>query len=186
MYARVSTLDPEPEKQLSELRRFVRTRGWTAAEYVDRITGAKSRRPALDALLRDARHRHIDVLVCWRLDRLGRNLRHLLRLIGELNALGIALVSLEEGIDATGDKGQQLMSILRAIQEFERERLRETVLVRLRRRGPNRRSRPKKPVPTERLAAVAHLPIADAAAALQVSRSTISRWRRIQRSLRSV
>ncbi len=72
IYARVSTLDQEPENQLAELRRYAEARGWTAAEYVDHgVSGAKERRPALDRLLRDARRRRFDVLVCWRLDRLG-------------------------------------------------------------------------------------------------------------------
>ncbi len=72
LYARVSTLDQEPENQLAELRRYVEARGWQATEYVDRgVSGTKDRRPALDRLLADARRRRFDVLVCWRLDRLG-------------------------------------------------------------------------------------------------------------------
>src|SRR5204863_4686126 len=78
IYARVSTLDQEPENQLVELRRYVEARGWHAVEYVDRgVSGSKDRRPALDRLLVDAKRRRFDVLVCWRLDRLGRNLKHL-------------------------------------------------------------------------------------------------------------
>jgi DNA invertase Pin-like site-specific DNA recombinase len=51
VYARVSTLDQEPENQLQELRRYVEARGWTAVEYVDRgVSGAKDRRSALDQL----------------------------------------------------------------------------------------------------------------------------------------
>ena len=80
IYARVSTLDQEPENQLAELRRYVEARGWTAVEYVDRgVSGTKDRRPALDRLVADARRRRFDVLVCWRLDRLGRNLRRAAR-----------------------------------------------------------------------------------------------------------
>src|SRR5947209_8525514 len=90
MYARVSTFDQEPENQLAELRRYVDARGWTAAEYVDRgVSGAKDRRPALDRLLADAKRRTFDVLVCWRLDRLGRNLKHLITLLDDLQALGV-------------------------------------------------------------------------------------------------
>src|SRR2546423_13739834 len=85
LYARVSTVDQEPENQLAELRRYVAARGWTATEYVDRgVSGAKDRRPALDALVKDAKRRKFDVLVCWRLDRLGRNLKHLVTLLDEL------------------------------------------------------------------------------------------------------
>jgi len=95
IYARVSTVDQEPENQLQELRRYVEARTWTAVEYVDRgVSGAKDRRPALDDLVRDARRRRFDVLVCWRLDRLGRNLRYLITLLDELQALGVAFVSL--------------------------------------------------------------------------------------------
>jgi DNA invertase Pin-like site-specific DNA recombinase len=121
VYARVSTFDQEPENQLAELRRYASARGWTLQEYVDRgVSGAKDRRPALDTLLTDARRRRFDVVVVWRLDRLGRNLRHLITLLEELQALGIAFVSLNEGIDATTPAGKLQMHILGAIAEFER------------------------------------------------------------------
>src|SRR4029453_17667938 len=120
IYARVSTLDQEPENQLQELRRYVEVRGWPGVEYVDRgVSGAKDRRPALDQLLADAKRRRFDVVVCWRLDRLGRNLKHLITLLDDLQALGVAFVSLAEGIDATTPAGKLQMHILGAIAEFE-------------------------------------------------------------------
>ena len=71
-YARVSTLGQEPENQLQELRRYVEARGWTAVEYTDKgVSGSKDSRPALDKMLADATRRRFDVVVCWRLDRLG-------------------------------------------------------------------------------------------------------------------
>ena len=88
---------------------------------------SKDRRPALDALIRDAKRRRFDVLVCWRLDRLGRSLKHLVTLLDELHVLGIALVSLAEGIDATTPAGKLQMHILAAIAEFERARIAERV-----------------------------------------------------------
>src|ERR1051326_111685 len=96
IYARVSTLnEQDPENQLIEVRRYVEARGWTAVEYVDRgVSGSKDRRPALDELVRDAKRRKFDVLVCWRLDRLGRNLKHLITLLDDFHALGVAFVSL--------------------------------------------------------------------------------------------
>src|SRR6201997_2113452 len=128
IYARVSTLDQEPENQLQELRRYVEARGWTAVEYVDKgVSGAKDRRPALDQLLADARRRRFGVLICWRLDRLGRNLKHLITLLDELQSLGIAFVSLAEGIDATTPAGKLQMHILGAIAGFERTRIQERV-----------------------------------------------------------
>ena len=128
IYARVSTLEQNCDNQTLELRKYVEARGWTAQEYVDRgVSGSKDKRPALDALLKDAKRRRFDVLVCWRLDRLGRNLRHLITLLDDLQALGVAFVSLAEGIDATTPAGKLQMHIVGAIAEFERELIRERV-----------------------------------------------------------
>ncbi|PYR32440.1 MAG: resolvase [Acidobacteria bacterium] len=181
IYARVSTVDQEPENQLQELRRYVGARGWTGTEYVDRgVSGSKDRRPALDQLLTDARRRRFDVLVCWRLDRLGRNLKHLITLLDELQALGVPFVSLAEGIDATTPAGRLQMHVLGAIAEFERERIRERVLAGLQwaRSQGRRLGRPRALVPVERVQGVSGLPINEAAVVLGVSRSTVKRWRR--------
>ena len=186
IYARVSTFDQEPENQLTELRRYAAARGWTVTEFVDRgVSGAKDRRPALDALLTDAKRRRFDVLVCWRLDRLGRNLRHLITVLDDLQSLGIPFVSLAEGIDATTPAGKLQMHILGAIAEFERGRIRERVMAGLERARAHGKvlGRPRAAVPTARLGAVADLALSDAAAALGVSRSTVKRWRRGQQSL---
>jgi DNA invertase Pin-like site-specific DNA recombinase len=176
IYARVSTFDQEPENQLAEIRRYVAARGWTAVEYVDRgISGAKDRRPALDRLLIDARRRRFDVLVVWRLDRLGRNLRHLITLLEELAALGIAFVSLNEGIDATTPAGKLQMHILGAIAEFERARIAERVkagLQRARAQG-KRLGRPRK-APTTIV--VPGGSVREAASVWGVSKSTAARW----------
>ena len=67
------------------------------------------------------------MLGVWRLDRLGRNLKHLVTLLEELQALGVAFVSLAEGIDATTPAGKLQMHILAAIAEFERARIAERV-----------------------------------------------------------
>jgi DNA invertase Pin-like site-specific DNA recombinase len=67
LYSRVSTHDQQPENQLHELRRYVQAREWTATEYVDHgVSGTKDSRPALDALVKDAKRRKFDVLLCWR------------------------------------------------------------------------------------------------------------------------
>ncbi|MEX2272569.1 MAG: recombinase family protein [Vicinamibacterales bacterium] len=177
LYVRVSTLDQTPENQLLELRRFVTARGWTAAgEYIDHgISGSKDRRPALDALIRDAKRRRVDVVLCWRLDRLGRNLKHLITLLDEMQALGVAFVSLAEGIDATTPAGKLQMHILGAIAEFERERIRERVmsgLARARAQGV-RLGRPRK-VPTT--IAIPGGSVRAAARTWGVSKSTAARW----------
>ena len=176
IYARVSTFDQEPENQLAELRQYVSARGWTAVEYVDRgISGSKDRRPALDQLVADARRRKFDVLLCWRLDRLGRNLRHLVVLLEELRAVGVAFVSLNEGIDATTPAGKLQLHVLAALAEFERERIRERVhagLARARTQG-TRLGRPRK-VPNP--IAVPGGSVRAAALVWGVSKSTAARW----------
>ena len=185
LYSRVSTLDQEPENQLTELRRYVAARDWGATEYCDRgVSGAKDRRPALDLLLKDARRRRFDVLIVWRLDRLGRNLRHLILLLEELQALGVAFVSLGEGIDATTPAGKLQLHILAAIAEFERARIAERVkagLARVRASG-RRLGRPPAHMEADAVSRTAHLSVREAATALGVSRSALHRARRLTRS----
>jgi DNA invertase Pin-like site-specific DNA recombinase len=178
IYARVSTLDQTTENQLAELRRYVDVRGWAATEYVDEgVSGAKDRRPALDQLLRDARRRRVDVVVCWRLDRLGRNLKHLVTMLEDFQALGVAFVSLAEGIDATTPAGRLQMHVLAAIAEFERARIAERVrlgLARVRAQG-RRLGRPMLNVTDEELSTVAGLSVRQGARQLGVSPSTLYR-----------
>jgi DNA invertase Pin-like site-specific DNA recombinase len=180
IYARVSTFDQEPENQLAELRRYSAARGWAHVEYVDRgISGAKDRRPALDSLLSEAKRRRFDVLVVWRLDRLGRNLKHLVTLLEDMQAFGIAFVSLAEGIDATTPAGKLQMHILAAIAEFERARIAERVragLARARAQGQRLGRRPHR-ISDEDLARVANLSTRRAATALGLPSSVLHRAR---------
>lgn len=180
LYARVSTADQSTENQLLELRRYVEARVWTShREYTDTgVSGAKDRRPALDALVADAKRRRFDVLVCWRLDRLGRNLRHLILLLDELQAVGVGFVSLSEGIDTTTPAGRLQLHVLGAIAEFERERIRERVragLSRVKAAG-TRLGRPERIVAESVLAPVRGLPVREAARRLGVSSTTAHRW----------
>ena len=157
-----------------------RARSWTSVEYVDRgISGSKDRRPALDALIKDAKRRRFDVLVCWRLDRLGRSLKHLVTLLDDLQVLGVAFVSLQEGIDATTPAGKLQMHILAAIAEFERARIAERVRAGLARARANGRRLGQKPlaIPTEDLARTTHLSIRRATAELGIPRSVLHRAR---------
>ena len=181
LYARVSTLDQEPENQLAELRRYAAARGWEISEYVDHgVSGSEDRRKALDALVGDVRRRRVDVVACWRLDRLGRGLRHLVSLLDEFHALGVAFVSLGEGIDCTTPAGRLQLHILAALAEFERARIAERVRAGLARARANgtRLGRPRVVIPTEQLTEVAHLSTREAAERLGVSMTTVKRWRR--------
>jgi len=185
VYARVSTFDQEPENQLRELRRYTGARGWPATEFVDRgVSGARESRPALDELVKAARRRRFDTVVVWRLDRLGRNLRHLIMLLDELAALGVGFVSLGEGIDTGTPAGRLQLHILGAIAEFERARIAERVrlgIARAKAQG-KRLGRPRRRITDEEIVAVAHLPLRKAATQLGVSKSFLHGWR-LSRSL---
>lgn len=173
IYTRVSTGLQTTENQRQELGRYVEARGWKLyKEYSDEgVSGSKDRRPALDELVKDARRRRFDALVCWRLDRLGRNLRHLILLLDELQAVGVAFVSLAEGIDATTPAGRLQLHVLGAIAEFERDRIRERVMAGLARAKAAGRRLGRPPLhahPRE-------LSVRDAATAWGVSKSTAAR-----------
>lgn len=134
IYARVSTSDQTPDNQLLPLRAFAAARGWTASEYTDHgVSGAKERRPALDALLKAARSRKLDVILIAKLDRLARSVHHLLSVAKELEALGVGLVVTEQALDTTTPSGRLLFYVLAAVAEFERDIIRERVISGLRR-----------------------------------------------------
>jgi DNA invertase Pin-like site-specific DNA recombinase len=122
VYARVSTTEQTPENQLQVLRAFTSARGWTVTEFVDHgISGAKDRQPALDAMLADVRRRKVDVVVCTKLDRLARSVKHLVALGEELRALGVELVVLDQAVDTTTSGGRALFGMLAVFAEFERD-----------------------------------------------------------------
>jgi DNA invertase Pin-like site-specific DNA recombinase len=176
VYLRVSTTDQTTENQAREVRAYVEARGWTAVEYVDEaVSGAKERRPALDRLVNDARRRRFDVVVCWRLDRLGRNLRHLVTLLDELAGLEIGFVSLGEAVDTSTPAGRLQLHVLAALAEFERGRISERVragLARVRAQG-KRLGRPRaSPLPDR---APRDLSVRQAATLWGVSQATASR-----------
>ena len=83
IYARCSTLDQTVDLQLDGLRDYAEARGLEIIEeYVDEgVSGARATRPALDRLLADAHRRRFDTVLIWKLDRLGRSLSHLIRIV---------------------------------------------------------------------------------------------------------
>jgi DNA invertase Pin-like site-specific DNA recombinase len=175
-YARVSTIDQEPENQLGELRRYCQARGWTAVEYVDHgVSGAKDRRPALDQLVADVRRHRVQAVVCWRLDRLGRNLRHLVMLLDDWQSRGIAFVTMGEGIDTSTPAGRLVAGVLGSIAEFERARIQERIMAGLQRaRAQGKRIGRPRGTPLPR-SAPAGLTVRQAAVAWGVSKSTAAR-----------
>jgi DNA invertase Pin-like site-specific DNA recombinase len=185
VYARVSTVDQTAENQLIELRRYVAARGWSAVEYVDHgVSGAKDRRPALDQLVVDVRRHRVQAVVCWRLDRLGRNLRHLVMLLDDWHSRGIAFVTLGEVIDTSTSAGRLVAGVLGSIAEFERARIQERVRAGLARVRAQGRRLGRKPcaIPDEQFVAVANLSTRQAGQRLGVSHTVVARWRAVNKT----
>jgi len=118
-YARVSTDGQDESLQMDALKSAGCER-----IYVDRASGAIRERPELSNALRDLRDRE-DVLVVWRLDRIGRSLRHLVDLVGDLRGRTIGFRSLNDPIDTTSASGRLVFHVFAALAEFERDLTRE-------------------------------------------------------------
>ena len=121
--------------------------------YRDVVSGAQAERPGLDECLRSLRQG--DTLVVWRLDRLGRSLKHLLQTVEELGRRDIGFRSLTEGIDTTTPTGTLVFHILGALAQFERDLIRERVNAGLRAARARGRLGGRPAVPVERLLAAA-------------------------------
>jgi DNA invertase Pin-like site-specific DNA recombinase len=113
-YARVSTDDQQLHLQLDALA----TAGCTQIFHDEGISGAQVKRPGLDAAL--AVLTAGDVLVVWRLDRLGRSMSHLVSVVHTLGLRGVGFQSLREAINTTTAGGKLVFHIMGALAEFER------------------------------------------------------------------
>ena len=118
-YTRVSTDDQDRELQLEALKG-----AGCARCFSDTASGSLADRPQLRRALEELRDGE-DTLVVWRLDRLGRSLRHLIELMGELERRRLGFRSLTEGVDTTTSSGRLVFHIFGAIAEFERQLIRE-------------------------------------------------------------
>jgi DNA invertase Pin-like site-specific DNA recombinase len=130
LYARVSTLNGQhPEMQLAELREFAARRGWEIiAEYVDEgVSGSKESRPALNRLMTDAHRRKFEAVLVWKIDRFGRSLKHLVNALADLDAYGVAFISLRDNLDLTTPTGRLMFQVVGAMAEFERALIQERV-----------------------------------------------------------
>jgi DNA invertase Pin-like site-specific DNA recombinase len=117
------------EVQEQPLRDLVLQRGWQFQQlYSDRASGAKEKRPGLNALMADARRGLFDVVVVWRFDRFARSVKQLVLALEEFRALGIDFVSHQEALDTSTPMGRAMFTIIAAIAELERNIIRERVI----------------------------------------------------------
>lgn len=123
-YARVSTSD---DRQSTDLQRDALIAAGVDARHLfeERASGAKDTRPGLTSCLEFLKPG--DVLVVWKLDRLGRSLPHLIEIVGGLRARGIGFRSLTESLDTTTAMGEFLFHVFGALAQYERALMRERV-----------------------------------------------------------
>jgi len=176
-YARVSTEDQLLDLQIEALRQAGCER-----IFEEKKPGALTRRPALHAALRTLRDG--DVLVVWKLDRLGRSLQDLIKTLGKLERRGIGFWSISDQIDTQTPAGKLVFHITGAVAEFERalisERTKAGMLAAQRRgRKPGRPAAltPSQELTVQRMAICDDMPLEVIAARMQVSKTTV--WRAV-------
>jgi DNA invertase Pin-like site-specific DNA recombinase len=127
IYTRVSTADQSVDMQTRDLRKLAEGRNFEIVkEYCDEgVSGAKNSRPALDKMLAAAKRGEFQVVLIWRLDRLGRSLSNLIRLLEDFRSYGVELVSFSEGLDFSTTTGTLFFQMIGAFAQFERECIRE-------------------------------------------------------------
>ena len=120
-YARVSTQDQKFELQLDDLKSY-----GCEQIFQEKISGKSKERPELGRMIEHLREG--DVVVVWKLDRLGRSLRDLIDLISAFREKGVEFVSLKDGIDTGTATGRFTFNIFASLAEFEREIIRERTM----------------------------------------------------------
>jgi DNA invertase Pin-like site-specific DNA recombinase len=117
-YTRVSTVAQTLDQQNGAL-----TRAGVTKTFSDTMSGARDDRPGLAALMDYVRDG--DIIVVWKLDRLGRNILHILQTVKELTDYGVTLVSVTDGIDSSTPAGRMMIGVLGSLAEYERELTKE-------------------------------------------------------------
>ena len=178
-YARVSTTEQNLDLQRDALRKA----GVAPNDiYTDKITGVKSERPGLTAALSHLRAG--DTFIVWRLDRLGRSLKHLIETVTKLKEHGVAFKSLTENIDTSTATGTLVFQIFGALAEFERNLIKERTVAGLdaaRARGitggrPRRNPDSGRVALAKRLYRDQTISIPEILKTLNISKATLYRW----------
>lgn len=117
-YARVSTKDQNLELQIEALEKAGCER-----IYQEKISGSTKNRPELDKMIEQ--FRKDDELIVWRLDRLGRSLKHIIDLVLSLNEKGIIIKGLTDGVDTSTINGRLFLNLMASLAEYDRELIRE-------------------------------------------------------------
>ena len=129
IYCRVSTIDKGQtlEQQQVPLIAYCKKEGFDYEVFKDFASGSKETRPQLDIMMQKIRSRELNGVIIFRLDRLGRSLKHLLQLVEEFKKLNVRLVVYTQTIDTNTAQGMFFLQILGAAAEFERQLIRERI-----------------------------------------------------------
>lgn len=128
IYARVSTKDQHCENQLLDLRRYAEMKRWEVAhEYVEKVSGLKSKRPEFDKLMDDVHKHRVDGVLVWRFDRFSRSITQLVFALQTMRANNIEFISYQENIDTSTATGKFMFAVIAAMSEFELNLRRERV-----------------------------------------------------------
>ena len=137
IYTRVSTLDQTIDNQLLELRDHCSKMGWEVVkEYADEgLSGTLSRdkRPALNALIKDAYRKRFDSVVCWDISRIGRSMKELVLFLSDMKDRDIGICSVRQGFDTSTTMGEIMFQFVGILSSWEREMIRERTLAGLER-----------------------------------------------------
>jgi len=126
IYVRVSTSGQNTDSQQAEIERWLKGNGVSDVRwYVDKATGTKLTRPAFERLQRDIFNGEIKAVVCWKLDRLSRNLRDGINVLADWCDRGLRVVATSQQIDFNGAMGKMLAAVLIGVAEMEQETRRE-------------------------------------------------------------
>jgi DNA invertase Pin-like site-specific DNA recombinase len=131
LYVRVSTDGQTVQNQLGELRQVAARHEWEVVQtYADPgISGTKGRegRPEFDKLLKAIARREVDMVAAWSVDRLGRSLRDLVSFLSDLQAKGVDLFLLQQGLDTSTPSGRAMFQMCGVFSEFEACMIRDRV-----------------------------------------------------------
>ena len=137
IYTRVSTFDQTIDNQLLELRDHCSRMGWEVVkEYADEgLSGTLSRdkRPALNALIKDAYRKRFDSVVCWDISRIGRSMKELVLFLSDMKDKGVGICSVRQGFDTSTSMGEIMYQFVGILSSWEREMIRERTLAGLER-----------------------------------------------------
>ena len=123
IYLRVSTSSQSTENQLLDLQKVATQNDWDVVGVLYR----RDKRPQFDALMKDAYQKKFQVIMSWDVSRLGRSLKHLVEFMEDIQAKGIDLFLLQNGIDTTTPSGRAMFGMLSVFSFFEREMISERV-----------------------------------------------------------